>query len=96
MRERLIIQRQIVSLISAVIGRGNHKRRQRVAQGKFRPRDSVLGDIVNSAPVYYGAPAKNVSGTGYSAFYSQQQNRKKAVMLVQMTECCMHSMQIAV
>lgn len=50
-----------------------------VAQGKFRPRDSVLGDIVNSAPVYYGAPAKNVSGTGYSAFYEANKNRKKAV-----------------
>lgn len=47
--------------------------------GKFRARDSVLGDIINSAPVYYGAPAKNISGSGYSAFYQTYANRQKAV-----------------
>ena len=47
--------------------------------GKFRTRDSVLGDIVNSAPVYYGAPAKNVTGVGYSEFYSANKNRQTAV-----------------
>ncbi|MBI3285740.1 MAG: pilus assembly protein PilY [Burkholderiales bacterium] len=47
--------------------------------GIFRPRDGVLGDIVNSAPVYYGAPAKNVSGSGYSKFYTDNLNRQKAV-----------------
>jgi type IV pilus assembly protein PilY1 len=47
--------------------------------GIFRPRDSVLGDIINSAPVYYGAPAKNISGKNYSAFYTTYANRKKTV-----------------
>lgn len=54
--------------------------------GLFRSRkdkdDStfgVLGDIVNSAPVYYGAPAKNISGAGYSTFYSSYATRQKAV-----------------
>jgi type IV pilus assembly protein PilY1 len=47
--------------------------------GGFRERSSVLGDIVNSAPVYYGAPAKNISGTGYSTFYAANVGRQKAV-----------------
>jgi type IV pilus assembly protein PilY1 len=38
--------------------------------GTFRNRDSVMGDIINSAPVFVGAkPATGVSGTGYTAFY---------------------------
>jgi type IV pilus assembly protein PilY1 len=47
--------------------------------GKFRVRDSVLGDIINSAPVYYGAPSKNITGAGYSTFYKNYVNRQKAV-----------------
>jgi len=47
--------------------------------GKFRVRDSVLGDIINSAPVYYGAPSKNISGAGYTEFYKTYVNRQKAV-----------------
>jgi type IV pilus assembly protein PilY1 len=47
--------------------------------GGFRIRSSVLGDIVNSAPVYYGAPAKNISGPGYSTFYTANAGRQQAV-----------------
>ena len=45
----------------------------------FRSRSSVLGDIVNSAPVYYGPPAKHLSAPGYSNFYRRYQKRKSAV-----------------
>ena len=47
--------------------------------GKFRMRDSILGDIINSTPTYYGAPAKNHSTNGYSIFYSENVGRKKAI-----------------
>ncbi|MFZ6774462.1 pilus assembly protein [Undibacterium sp. SXout7W] len=47
--------------------------------GGFRVRSGVLGDIINSAPVYYGPPAKNISGTGYSTFYAANIGRQKAV-----------------
>src|SRR5450830_13746 len=45
----------------------------------FRPRDSVLGDIISSTPVYYGTPAKNLSAPGYSKFYRENAYRRKAV-----------------
>ena len=50
--------------------------------GIFRARDDktgALGDIINSAPLFYGAPAKNISDTGYSTFYATYANRQKAV-----------------
>lgn len=50
---------------------------------KFRPRNtSKLGDIVNSSPVYVGAPAAGYSDViypGYSAFQSAKLNRKPVV-----------------
>jgi len=45
----------------------------------FRIRTSVLGDIINSTPVYVGAPSKNTYGPGYQAFFLQANNRKSAV-----------------
>jgi len=47
--------------------------------GRFRARDSILGDIINSTPAYYGAPSKKVSGPGYVNFYNRNSDRKKAV-----------------
>ena len=34
----------------------------------FRPRDRVLGDIVNAQPLYVGAPAFNYADAGHAAF----------------------------
>lgn len=48
---------------------------------QFRKRDSVLGDIIHSAPVHVGAPAKNGIGTGYSSFYEQHKNRPGSVFV---------------
>lgn len=64
--------------------RGDRSKEQQTAAdgsvtGKFRVRAGVLGDIVNSAPVYYGAPAKNISEKGYSTFYTTNASRQKAV-----------------
>jgi type IV pilus assembly protein PilY1 len=42
----------------------------------FRPRDIVLGDIVNSGLVYMGAPAGNITGAAYSTFYAANKSRK--------------------
>jgi type IV pilus assembly protein PilY1 len=47
--------------------------------GVFRIRDRVLGDIVNSSPVYVGAPSLSVRGSGYDVFYSEYKNRTRAV-----------------
>jgi type IV pilus assembly protein PilY1 len=47
--------------------------------GLFRSRERVLGDIINSAPLYVGAPASNVQGSGYQKFYDDHKNRTKAV-----------------
>ncbi len=45
----------------------------------FRPRDSALGDIVNSGPTYVGAPTTNVPDPDYEAFYSANKTRPAAV-----------------
>jgi len=53
---------------------------------QFRVRDSILGDIIHSAPVYVGAPAKNMTGPSYSSqdylsFYDQHKKRPGTVFV---------------
>ncbi len=45
----------------------------------FRPRDSALGDIINSGPVYSGPPSTNISDADYAPFYALYNNRTGAV-----------------
>eukprot|EP01034_Spumella_vulgaris_P032315 gene32315-39901_t len=48
----------------------------------FRPRGSLLGDAVNSAPVYAGSPSAGVDGGDtYRAHYDRNQSRSPAVYL---------------
>ena len=47
--------------------------------GIFRVRKRVLGDIVNSSPVYVGAPSVGEQGEGYREFYKSRAQRAKAV-----------------
>ncbi len=49
--------------------------------GLFRPRDIVLGDIVNSGLVYMGAPSGSVTGSGYNTFYNDNKNRKPVIFV---------------
>jgi type IV pilus assembly protein PilY1 len=49
------------------------------ANGVFRQRDRVLGDIINSNPTYVAAPAANIQDAAYSTFYSTNKSRTKAV-----------------
>jgi type IV pilus assembly protein PilY1 len=45
----------------------------------FRPRDMVLGDIVNSGLVYQGRPSVSISGASYQTFYDANKSRKPVV-----------------
>ncbi len=45
----------------------------------FRPRQSIMGDIINSGPVYKGAPNEKTTGAGYAAFYSANKSRTATV-----------------
>jgi type IV pilus assembly protein PilY1 len=47
--------------------------------GIFRARDSLLGDIINSSPVYVGAPAAALQGNDYNEFFEANKDRTKAV-----------------
>jgi type IV pilus assembly protein PilY1 len=47
--------------------------------GIFRVRGSVLGDIINSNPVYVGPPSLTVQGDGYQKFQEKNKGRTKAV-----------------
>jgi type IV pilus assembly protein PilY1 len=47
--------------------------------GPFRPRDIVLGDIVNSGLVYMGTPSGSIGGTDYNTFFNTNKTRKPVV-----------------
>ncbi len=47
----------------------------------FRPRDIVLGDIVNSGLVYQGKPSSSFSGTEYQTFYTANKARAPVVFV---------------
>jgi type IV pilus assembly protein PilY1 len=47
--------------------------------GTYRPRDIVLGDIVNSGLVYMGKPSGGVTGAAYNTFFNTYKNRKSVI-----------------
>lgn len=47
----------------------------------MRQRDSLLGDIVGSGPVYVAAPSAALAEPGYSTFYNDNKNRTRAVYI---------------
>lgn len=47
----------------------------------FRPRDIVLGDIVNSGLVYQGAPTSSISDTSYESFYTTNKSRAPVIFV---------------
>ena len=49
--------------------------------GIFRPRDIVLGDVVNSGLVYMGKPSDAHSGASARAFYDANKNRKPVIFV---------------
>ena len=49
--------------------------------GIFRPRDVVLGDIINSGLIYMGAPTSDIAETDYRTFYDANKNRKPVVFV---------------
>ena len=59
--------------------RGDRSLEAGKADGIFRMRDSVMGDVVNSTPLLVGAPSTTVQGTGYDAFVTAHKGRPQAV-----------------
>lgn len=47
--------------------------------GLFRPRDIVLGDIVNSGLVYMGKPSPSIPGSDYRTFYNTNKTRSPVI-----------------
>ena len=45
----------------------------------FRSRDSALGDIINSGPIYVGPPSSGISDAAYQPFYAANSGRTPAV-----------------
>lgn len=59
--------------------RGDRGKEQSAPQGIFRVRDSVMGDVANSNPVYVGAPSLAVREAGYDKFLAAYRGRPNAV-----------------
>lgn len=58
----------------------DYLRGDRSKEGTFlRARDSILGDIINSVPVYKQAPSQIGYGEGYSKFYTDNKDRTPVV-----------------
>lgn len=49
--------------------------------GVLRKREGLLGDIVNSTPVYVGEPSSNMQGSDYQAFHARYKNRRRVVYI---------------
>jgi type IV pilus assembly protein PilY1 len=48
---------------------------------KFRVRDSVMGDVINSAPVFVSKPKASGVGAGYSTFFTATASRTPMVYI---------------
>ncbi|HJV00298.1 MAG TPA: PilC/PilY family type IV pilus protein [Burkholderiaceae bacterium] len=60
----------------------DYLRGERALEGSvFRRRGSVLGDAVNSTPVYVGAAPAVERGAAYADFYARSQTRRPAIYL---------------
>ncbi|MGV8900585.1 MAG: pilus assembly protein [Burkholderiaceae bacterium] len=84
--QKALIDNSPVTAVSDGLGekRVNYLRGSRAdeigqSNGIFRQRDRVLGDIINSNPTYVAAPAANIQGDDYQAFYEAKKDRTKAV-----------------
>ena len=47
----------------------------------FRPRDSILGDIVNSGLVYMGKPSTAITGASYNTFFNANKTRRPVIFV---------------
>ncbi len=45
----------------------------------FRPRDTILGDIVNSGLVYMGKPSTAIAGAAYNTFFNANKTRRPVI-----------------
>jgi type IV pilus assembly protein PilY1 len=59
--------------------RGDRRRELSTPQGIFRVRDSVMGDVTNSNPVYVGAPGPAIQEPGHDRFMAAHRGRPPAV-----------------
>lgn len=59
--------------------RGSRSDEQNGLGGFLRRRNQIMGDVINSGPVYKQAAAVGLSGTGYSTFAASVANRDGAV-----------------
>lgn len=61
--------------------RGQRNREVGQPGGIFRPRRRLLGDIVNSSPVFSGLPSSGLQENGYQAFYNARKGRRPAIFI---------------
>ncbi|WP_439685715.1 pilus assembly protein [Cupriavidus oxalaticus] len=61
--------------------RGSRSQEQSGSTGTLRARDSLLGDIVNSGPVYIAAPSSTIAESDYGTFYQANLQRTAAVYI---------------
>lgn len=59
--------------------RGDRRKELSAPGGTFRVRDSVMGDVANSNPLFVGPPSPNVRGAGYQQFLDAHKGRPQAV-----------------
>jgi type IV pilus assembly protein PilY1 len=61
--------------------RGDRSKELSAPGGVFRVRDSVMGDVANSSPLFVGAPGTQLQGDGYGRFLEAHKARTPAVYI---------------
>ncbi|MCR8961065.1 PilC/PilY family type IV pilus protein [Variovorax sp. S2] len=59
--------------------RGDRRKEMSAPGGMFRVRDSVMGDVANSNPLFVGAPGPHLQDAGYGRFLEANRARPSAV-----------------
>jgi type IV pilus assembly protein PilY1 len=64
-------------MVNFLRGQRGYEEQYNLTNPYFRNREYILGDIVNSAPIYVGQPRYNWTDSGYSAFKTANATRTK-------------------
>ncbi|MBK4734815.1 pilus assembly protein [Noviherbaspirillum pedocola] len=67
------------NLVNYLRGSSVHATPAGTPNGLFRPREHVLGDIVNAQPLYVGAPSFSYADANYAAFRALRAKRRAMV-----------------
>jgi type IV pilus assembly protein PilY1 len=80
-----------VNLLNFIRGRYQHEERTGNVEPLYRAREHVLGDMINSQPVYVKQPPFSYNDENYSSFKSKRSNNADARVYVAVNDGMLHA-----